>query len=63
MKKNDNVRVVVDGEIHEGFIISRSDVLVKVKIPFYYSLSEKHGKPVENNWLIVDEPINMVIIV
>ena len=55
------VKVLVDGEIHEGEV-TRVEKRVWVKIPFYYSLSEKHGKPVKDNTLTIKEKPELVMI-
>ena len=44
------VEVEVDGEKFEGEVVWVStDRRAQVKIPFYYSLSVKHGRPVKHN--------------
>lgn len=60
-KKGDWVKVIVDGETHEGQVTLVDRKHVHVKIPFYYSLSEKHGKPVKNNYKTVKELPELVM--
>lgn len=56
------VKVVVDGEIHEGEVTRVNTRLIHIKIPYYYSLSEKHGKMVKDNTLTVKEKPELVMI-
>ena len=46
-KRGEWVDVTVDGEVFRGEIIKRSwyKNKLRVTIPFYYSESEKHGRP------------------
>jgi hypothetical protein len=62
MRKGDLVKLIVDGEIHEGTVTQISDEWAWVKIPFYYSLSVKHGKPMTPNELIVKERTDLIMI-
>ena len=63
LTKGDQVGVVVDGECFTGIITRRmfDGGYFLVKIPFYYSLSEKHGKPVKRNTLTVKQHIDELV--
>jgi hypothetical protein len=64
LRRGDTVGIVVDGEIFTDAIIVRKGTgvgMYLVKIPFYYSRSEKNGQVVENNWLCVEEHIDFLI--
>jgi hypothetical protein len=61
LQKNDSVKVVVDGEIFDGEVTQAMHPYYMVKIPFYYSLSQKHGKVVKNNCKSVKEHIEHIM--
>lgn len=64
LKKGDTVAIVVDGEIFTDAEIVRhgtGEGVYLVKIPFYYSRSEKHGEVVKNNWLCVEEHVDNLL--
>ena len=56
------VKVVVDGEIHEGEVTRVDSAEVYVRIPFYYFHSEKHGEKRDNPHLTIKEKPELVMI-
>lgn len=56
-EKGQAVKVVVDGEIHDGEVTGQVGDKLQVKIPFYYFHSAKHGAAVSNPHLtILEDP-------